>query len=173
MFNPFSVLTSKIFAATTVAALTFAGVQTLRIEGFWFIKGYKAQHEADQKRISELLDAREKAAEDQKRLNNQRTADETQIARKTDEKQVITKYIIRNTSAQYAADNSLHEVCPSGTNPAAKVSSTEKLDRVSETSIVVSTRDFELLNTLAGKGIDFGNWGREMIAKGLAEEVKD
>jgi len=40
-FSPFSVLTSKIYGVIAVMALTFACVQTMRIEGFLFIHGYK------------------------------------------------------------------------------------------------------------------------------------
>ena len=51
-FNPFSVLTSKIYGALALVALTFAVVQTLRIEGFLFIHGYKQDLAAAQQEIA-------------------------------------------------------------------------------------------------------------------------
>lgn len=38
-FNPFTAITSKIYAAMFAGALTLAAVQSIRIEGFWFIPG--------------------------------------------------------------------------------------------------------------------------------------
>ena len=40
MFNAFSALTSKIYGALAIAAIVFAGVQTVRIDGLWFIDAY-------------------------------------------------------------------------------------------------------------------------------------
>lgn len=39
MFNPFSALTSKIFAGVAIFALTLAAIQTIRLEGFFFFDG--------------------------------------------------------------------------------------------------------------------------------------
>lgn len=38
-FNPLSALAAKIYAGLFVGALSFAAVQTVRIEGLWFITG--------------------------------------------------------------------------------------------------------------------------------------
>jgi hypothetical protein len=67
-FNPFSALTSKIYGGIAIAALALAFVQTVRIEGFLFIHGYKQDlREADAKiaGMQVASDANRKAAEDQ------------------------------------------------------------------------------------------------------------
>ena len=39
MFNPFSALTSKIFAGIAIFAISFAVIQTIRLDGFFWIDG--------------------------------------------------------------------------------------------------------------------------------------
>ena len=39
MFNPFSALTSKIFAGVAIFALALAAIQTIRLDGFFFFDG--------------------------------------------------------------------------------------------------------------------------------------
>jgi hypothetical protein len=75
MLNPFSALTSKIYGAIAIAALTFAGVQTVRIEGFWFIDGYADKLANANATIAQM----EQASEDAKAAalaNAQRVKDE-------------------------------------------------------------------------------------------------
>ena len=67
-FNPFSALTSKIFGGVAIAALTFGAVQTMRIEGFLFIHGFKQDVAERDKQIAALIvasDANRLAAERQ------------------------------------------------------------------------------------------------------------
>lgn len=61
-FNPFSGLTAKIYGGIALLAIAFACVQTVRIEGFWFIDGYVKEGRKKDKRITDLIDASEKAA---------------------------------------------------------------------------------------------------------------
>ena len=42
-FNPFSALASRIYGAIALAALAFAAVQTVRINGFLWIDGLEQQ----------------------------------------------------------------------------------------------------------------------------------
>ena len=67
MFNPFSTLTSKIYGGIAIFALTFACVQTVRIEGLWFIDGYveKLANEKSAHIATKLdyADAQKKSAE--------------------------------------------------------------------------------------------------------------
>ena len=39
MFNPFSALTSKIFAGIAIFSISFAVIQTIRLDGFFWIDG--------------------------------------------------------------------------------------------------------------------------------------
>jgi len=52
-FNPFSALTSKIFGGIAIAAISFATIQTVRIEGFWFIDGFKQDLKEKDREIAE------------------------------------------------------------------------------------------------------------------------
>lgn len=45
MFNPFSAIAAKIYGIAAVLFLTFALVQTARIDGFLFFDGLKAENE--------------------------------------------------------------------------------------------------------------------------------
>jgi len=72
-FNPFSALTSKIFGGVALAALAFATAQTIRIEGFLFIHGFK-QDLAD--RDKQIVDM--KAASKANRAEAERQAKEQQ-----------------------------------------------------------------------------------------------
>lgn len=47
MINPFTAITSKIFGSVAIAAITFGAIQTVRIEGLWFIDGYVDKLEAE------------------------------------------------------------------------------------------------------------------------------
>lgn len=60
-FNPFSVLTSKIYGALALMAITFACIQTVRIEGFLFIHGYKQDLRAAENEIADWKRANEDA----------------------------------------------------------------------------------------------------------------
>jgi hypothetical protein len=75
MINPFSVLTSKIFAVTTVAALAFGAIQTARIDGFLFIDGYIDKVAARDATIAAMKSAQKVATElaqaEKRRIENQ------------------------------------------------------------------------------------------------------
>jgi len=86
-FNPFSILTSKIYGGIAIAALTFAAVQTVRIEGFLFFDGYKqevtnlrASIAAGQANLA-LLEAEKTATEDRQAQITKDTNHATQPAR--------------------------------------------------------------------------------------------
>lgn len=67
-FNPFSILTSKIFGGLAVVLALALATQTLRIEGFLFIKGYKAQVAGLRIDLDKI-----KVLRMQERLNHQQT----------------------------------------------------------------------------------------------------
>lgn len=69
MINPFSVLTSKIFAGVAVAALTFGAVQTVRLDGFMFIKGY-IEKLADEQKAHKETKERYSAAQAEAQIIN-------------------------------------------------------------------------------------------------------
>ena len=60
-FNPFSGLMAKIYGTIALVAIAVAGVQTVRIEGVWFIKGYEERLANSEAREGQLIDASEAA----------------------------------------------------------------------------------------------------------------
>lgn len=69
MFNPFSAITAKVYGITAIACLTFAMVQTARIDGFLFWDGlYEQLGDArDQvKKYETAIAAATKLAEEEK-----------------------------------------------------------------------------------------------------------
>lgn len=59
--NPFSILTSKIYAGLAIFFLSLALLQTVRIEGFLFIDGYKETLAERDKTIADIAVAQEQA----------------------------------------------------------------------------------------------------------------
>ena len=171
-FNPFSGLMAKIYGAVALLAIAVAGVQTVRIDGLWFIKGYAERLASSEKREGQLIAASEKNAKEQARIFAENTAQQNQIERLNREKSQLNAVAIRDASSRYAGDNRLHKVCPniSGTDSAAQDSAAQGDDGLQADSIVVSKRDFDVLNGWASDGIRYGNWARELVAAGLAVE---
>lgn len=76
----FSALTSKIFGGVAIASITFAVVQTVRIEGFWLIKGYEQRLADAEGTIADMRIAAELALSAQEALNNHRRTLDTNNA---------------------------------------------------------------------------------------------
>jgi hypothetical protein len=151
--------------------------------GFLWLSNAKWQGRAEKalatveqrdKTIAAMKAASEVARAAQIAMNKAVTDKQIQIERLNREKANLNAIAIRDASARYADNNRLSKVCPaysSGTNTAAENRVAEGDDGLSETSIVVSTGDFELLNDLAKAGINAGNWARDQVTAGLAEEA--
>ena len=171
-FNPFSGLTAKIYGGVALLAIAVAGVQTVRIDGFWFIKGYAERLANSEKREGQLIAASEKNAQEQSRIMAENTAQQNQIERLNREKSQLNALAIRDATSRYADNNRLHKICPNigGTDPAAKDSAAQGNDGLQADSIVVSKRDFDVLNGWAERGIQYSNWARELVAANLAVE---
>lgn len=58
-FNPFSAVTAKIYAGLLGGMLTVAAVQTVRIEGLWFIEGLQQQLTDERAALKSERDDRE------------------------------------------------------------------------------------------------------------------
>ena len=171
-FNPFSGLMAKIYGAVALLAIAVACVQTVRIDGLWFIKGYAERLANSEKREGQLIAASEKNTKEQARIFAENTAQQKQIERLNREKSQLNALAIRDASSRYADNNRLRKVCPDigGADSAAQDSGAKGDDGLQADSVVVSQRDFDVLNGWASDGIRYGNWARELVAAGLAVE---
>ena len=171
-FNPFSGLMAKIYGAVALVAIAVAGVQTVRINGVWFVKGYEERLANSEARNGKLIDASERNEKEQARIFAENTAKQIQIERLNRETSILRNAAIRDASSRYAADNRLHKVCPniSKTDPAAKDSVAQGDGGLQASSVVVSTADFDLLNARTADAIRYEDWARSLVAAGLAVE---
>lgn len=173
-FNLFSGLMAKIYSAVALLAVAGLFVQTVRIEGVWFVKGYAERLANSEAREGQLIAASERNAKEQARIFTENTAKQTQIERLNRETSKLQAIAIRDASSRYAADNRLHKICPnvSGTDPAAKDSAAQWNDGLQAGAILLSAADFELLNARTADAIRYEDWARALIAEGVAVEAE-
>ena len=172
-FNPFGGVMAKIYGGVAVFALAIAGVQTVRIDGLWFIKGYVERLEESRERESKLIAASETAVREQKRILDENTTAQREIERLENEKSTLRNTAIADASSRYAANNRLSKVCPNFTGQAATGpadNSAQGDDGVQAGAIVVSERDFNVSNDRTADAIRYEEWARALVAAGLAVE---
>ena len=172
-FNPFGGVMAKIYGGVAVFALAIAGVQTVRIDGLWFIKGYVERLDESRERESKLIAASETAGREQKRILDENTNAQREIERLENEKSTLRNAAIADASSRYAANNRLSKVCPNITGQAATGpadNSAQGDDGVQAGAIVVSERDFNVSNDRAADAIRYEEWARALVAAGLAVE---
>ena len=170
-FNPFTGLTAKIYGGIAIAALTFGAVQTVRIEGFWFIKGYQQKLEDKTRQLAEL-----KAASDANLAAAiaQVKAVEAKSAALAKDNQIHEQDIRRDYGARsivYADRMRADKVC-GRTAPAPAQDNPAPVDNSpGQDAIVVSRDDFDILteNTIRLKAAH--DWGFALVKEGLAEPV--
>jgi len=174
-FNPFSGLMAKIYGGVALLAIAVAGVQTVRIDGLWFIKGFVQRLERSEARNAKLIAASEAARAAQIAMNEAVKAEYETKARQSNEKHKANLVAIRSATNDYAASNRLSKVCPNftgSTDTATKDSPSQGNDGLQADSIVVSKRDFDVLNTRTADAIKYEDWARSLVAAGLAEEAE-
>ena len=171
-FNPFSGLMAKIYGAVALLAIAGFTVQTVRIDGVWFVKGYVERLANSEAREGKLIAASERNAKEQARIFAENTDKQIQIERLNRETSKLQAIAIRDASSRYADSNRLHKICPniSGANPATQDSVAKGNDGLQADSIVVSAADFDLLNARTADAIRYEEWARELVAAGLAVE---
>lgn len=112
-FNPFSALASKIYGAVAIAALTFATVQTVRIEGLpiWFI-GFDGL-KADNDRLRGQVDAMNRASvEAGRKALTAKLATEAHykdLANDADKEYAAALVAAHDATAQYIAANRVRQ----------------------------------------------------------------
>jgi hypothetical protein len=175
-FNPFSALTSKIYGGVAIAALTFAAVQTVRIEGPFFFHGYKEEVADLRKQLAE--------AEAASKVNQQAAKDQverwegtsTNVAKDNQNEYRQNRSAVGNAVRDYANANRVRtEVRCSNAAPAAEGKDTPvPVDLPADTGLVaIREPDLQALAEWALIGIQAHNHAVEKIEAGLAEPMEE
>lgn len=169
MFNPFSALTSKIYGGLAIAAIVFAGVQTVRIDGLWFIDGYADKLADANKTIKQMEQASKDATAAQIALNKQVTDKQTQIAKDADNDQT-TRRDIADRSNDYANRMRAENYCRKASATPEDNSSQDR-DPASADAVVLSRADFDTLTDNTARLVEVREWGQRLIQADLAVPV--
>jgi len=162
----------RIIYGTALALLgVLLLVQTARIEGFLFIKGY-AEKLADAKgQLVAIEQAGIAAAKEQQRLNKAVTDKQTEIARLTDADQENRRKLASAANA-YARRMQYANNCRAGAGAAAESGAAQGGDRPDPDAVILSRKDFDILNGNTARLMDVKAWGDRMIKEGLADVYK-
>lgn len=164
----------RILYGTALALLgTLLLVQTARIEGFLFFDGLKAENTELRETLTSMEKAQELARKAQLALNKSISDKQTEIARLTDENET-NRLKLAAAADRYASGNSLRKVCPSlaGNNTAAESDIAQSGDRPDPDAVILSRKDFDILNGNTARLMDVKAWGERMIKEGLADVHK-
>lgn len=170
MINPFSALTSKIYGGIAIAALTFGAIQTVRIDGMFFIDGYVDKLAARDKTIKDMEKASKEATAAQIALNKAVTNKQADIARKADNDETYRRDIADRSSG-YASRMSAQGYCKQTDSP-SESSDTESGIRPGADAVMVSRSDFDILTGNTARLLDVKSWGDALIQEGLAVPVE-
>lgn len=173
-FNPLSALACKIYGGVAIAALTFGAVQTVRIEGFLFLDGFKDRIEdleQDLKDAEKASDGNRQAAERQVQVWEDTSGT---VGRKNENEYRENRSVVRNAVRDYANANRVRSevpICPAA--PAAEGTDTAvPVGMPPDTGLVaIGERDLQALADWALVGIQAHNQAVEKIEAGLAEAM--
>lgn len=154
-FNPFSALTSKIFGALAIAMLTFAVVQTVRIEGLtiWPLKieGYAAANARLKADLEAVLVAQLQARQAQDAADLETAARYRALAKESENEHREAVAVVQSAADRYAGAHRVRP-CPaasgaSGPGPAGVPDNPAPSDSASgDAGMVAVTRpDFDKL----------------------------
>lgn len=167
--NLFSALAAKIYAGVAVAALTFAAVQTVRIEGFLFIEGYKEEVSRLQGEIASILAAQTVAAE---KAETQRVATENktaELARRADyaERELDT---MRDAADRFRRTRSVRTFAGASCGPAAAapLGAPEDSDGQGADGVVLTRNEWEQYVATTLRLERVRRWGESLVQAGLA-----
>lgn len=158
MFNPFSAITAKVYGITAIACLTFALVQTARIDGFLFWDGlYEQLGDArDQvKKYETAIAAATKLAEEEKariEAENERKAKdaaELETKLRADYDSRLARWLQNNRRTAHNANLPEASKAPEGTAGAGSTSVIpEDLALVPVADLELSAQAFAKLEAL-------------------------
>jgi hypothetical protein len=176
-FNPFSGLTAKVYGGVALLAIAVAGVQTVRIDGLWFIKGYVERLDRSEARNEKLIAASEAARIAQIAMNEKRKQDEKDNAHETDKNDRIAQLEARQPAIDYRDRWRLRNVCEGiAASPDSTASDpvAENSNRSSDVAnmVAISSADFDQCTANSIRLQSVKRWGDALIEKGLAVPVE-
>lgn len=168
-FNPFSVITSKIYILA-IGFLLLAIVQTVRIDGFLFIQGYRERLSAANQTIADMKQASKEAWAKQIALNEQRRKSDTDNAEKSDEAYKHEASNANDAAIRYIDRWRVREnSCSSGPDSAAQSSNPGVPETMPADAVMVSARDVQACTGATAYAIEAHNHAVRLIESGTAE----
>ncbi len=176
-FNPFSALASKVYAGLAVASLTFAAVQTVRIEGLrlWplSIEGYAAANARLAGDIERIKDAQDEALAKAVAARNAAENQSAELARKADQDDK-TIDDLRAGAARFAAARA-YRLRPeaaggpaSGAAAPAESGPAPDRDGPGADAVVLTRPEYDELVSNSLRLERVRQWGESLITRGLA-----
>jgi hypothetical protein len=172
MINPFSALTSKVFLGTTIAALTFGAIQTVRIEGFWFIKGYEQRLAAANSALDAVNAASKTARDKQIQINLERKGKSDDLAKQGDDSFALAARAAGPATTRYIDRWRVRNVCEGLTKRrdlAAQGNDAVVPEEMPAGAVLVSEGDVQACTGATAYAIEAHNHAMSKIEAGIAE----
>jgi hypothetical protein len=164
-------IASKILGGGLALAVLGIGVQTVRIEGFLFVKGYKAQVAGLKKNLEDMRVASKIATEQQIALNDARTNTETKNAEIDDVKFEAAQGNASNAATVYIDRFRVRpeRVCPGTTDSTPQGSVPVVPEALPAAAVMVSEDDVRKCTSATAYAIAAHNSAVTDVADGTAE----
>lgn len=175
-FDPFSVLASKIYGGVAIVVLTFAAVQTVRIEGPFFFYGFKEEVADLKDDIRDLEKASDDNQEAAKKQVEQWEGASTETAKDNQNEYRQNRSAVGNAVRNFSNANRVRsEVrCSNPAAPAEGKDTPVPVDLPADTGLVaIREPDLQALAEWALIGIQAHNYSVEKIEAGIAEPMEE
>ena len=170
-FNPFTAVLSKVYAAVAVFCLSLALIQTVRIEGFLFVDGYKDEIASLEKQIVD-----NDRASDEAWLIAQKQVKDTEAyyaakAKETEDVEATIRTVYVDRSNANAGRMRADKVCSALAAPTPGGDPAPRDNGPGPDAVVVARPDYDILvgNTARLEAIH--QWGDALIKDGRAVVV--
>jgi hypothetical protein len=164
-FNPFSVLTSKIFGCLSIALALALGVQTLRLHS---AQNHVARLNAE---IAAIMSAQDAAKLKAEAARKQTETTYQEIARHADERAAQAYANGRDAASEYARTHRVPaRTCgpSSGTVAPAVPDPSGDHNELGPDAVLLSREDFDRLNANTLRLQQVHEWGERLMDEGLA-----
>lgn len=169
MLNPFASVHTSLTTAAMIALATFGAVQTIRIEGLWFIHGYKQENATLRLDLEKVRLAGIQAQKDQIAANLAVEARYSAQTERSNESYRTSLAAIRSASDSYAARV---RPCPVGGGGPASVAAVSDPasggDAAGPDAVVLDRGDYDILTGNTARLVEVQRWGGALIQDGLA-----
>jgi hypothetical protein len=172
MINPFSAITSKIFAGVAIVSITFGAIQTVRIEGFLFIKGY-SEKLAEANKAIDMMDAASGMARDKQiAVNTERKDTSDDLAKEGERSYAWASRDAGAAATVYIDRWRVREVCKGDTDggPAgAEGNNPGVSEEMPSRAVLVSEGDVQACTGATAYALEAHNHAARKIEAGIAE----